>query len=261
LTQVLMEVGQSTQSILTGWASGLTTPKTVTTSAPTLVMSGGTTLYLGATADILQLDVTTTSFVPNTKPGTITGRLDYGTSFLAATSGTKRVFAGDSSGKMWAVSPGNFSGTNYLWSYTAGSAIVGSTYDATTDTIQFGTNGGAIVVLTGAGSGTNGVALPGYPYTLNASDPIRSSPLYYGGVLVVGTTLGKLYFLDRSTTAAGGSPAIIKEYYFGPTENVSTIAFDPNVNRYMVSTSSNAGVKDGRLYYLDLVSDPTPNYL
>ena len=106
----------------------------------------------------------------------------------------------------------------------------------------------------------SGVALTGYPYTLNASDPISSSPFFYNGVLVVGTTLGKLYFIDRSTTAAGGSPAIIKEYYFGPTENVSTIGFDANVNRYMVSTSSNASVKDGRLYYFDLVADPTPSF-
>ena len=258
LTQVVMEIGQSTQSVLSGWP--LTTPKAVTTSSPTLVANGATTLYLGVNTALLQLDVSTTTFISNSKVGNVTGRVSYGTSFLPATAGTTRVFTGDASGKMWAISPTNFSGTNFLWSYTAGSKIIGSTYDASTDTIQFGTNGGTVLVLTGAGSGTSGVALTGYPFTLNASDPISSSPLYYNGVLVVGTTLGKLYFIDRSTTAAGGSPAIIKEYYFGPTENVSTIGFDANADRYMVSTSSSAGVKDGRLYYLDLVTDPTPSF-
>ena len=101
--------------------------------------------------------------------------------------------------------------------------------------------------------------LTGYPPTLN-SDPITAAPLYYGGVLVVGTTLGKLYFLDRSTTAAGGSPVLLKEYNFGPTESVSSISigFDSSAHPLLVSTSSIAN--DGRLYYLDLVPDQTPTY-
>jgi hypothetical protein len=253
--KLLMEVGQSSQSVMTGWAGGLPTPANVTTSSPELAASGGTPkLYLGIAGDLLQLDVTGTTFVANTNPGTVSGRVSVGTS----PAGTARVYAGDSSGKMWAISPTNFTSTNFLWSYSAGSAINGSSYyDTSTDTLQFGTAGGTIVVLTGAGSGTAGVALnSGYPYTLDASDPITAAPLYYGGVLVVGTTLGKLYFLDRNTGAGVG---VISEYSFGPTESVSGVAFDPNTNRYMVSTSSTtAGVKDGRLYYFDLVGDPTP---
>ena len=255
-TKLLMEIGQSGQTTLTGWP--LTTPANVTTSSPTLVTSGATTLYLGIASDLLQLDVSTTSFITNSKPGTISGRVSYGTSFASGTAGTARVYAGDGS-TMWAWNPANISGTNFLWSYAAGSSISGSYYDATTDTIQFGTNGGNLVVLTGAGSGTSGVVLnASYPYTLNASDPITSSPLYYSGVLVVGTTKGKLYFLDRNT---GISPAvsIIREYYFGPTESVSAIGYDVNVNRYMVSTTG-SGTKDGRLYYFDSVSDPTPTF-
>ncbi len=255
LTEVLMEVGQSAQSILTGWAGGLTTPKNVTTSSPTIVTSGAPTLYLGITNDLLQLDVSMTSFVVNASVGTITGRIDYGTSSLAATAGTSRIFAGDNNGKLWAISPSSFTGT--LWSYAAGSKIVGTYYDAATDTIQFGTNGGKLVALTGAGAVVN----TSYPYTL--SDPISSSPLYYSGVLVVGTTLGKLYFLDRNTgsSTAPNGVSIIEEYAFGPTESVSAIGYDPNVNRFMVSTSSTtAGVKDGRLYYFDSVNDPTPGF-
>lgn len=261
-TQLLYGIGQTSQApIKTGWP--ITTPASVTTSSPQLwTRSGLTALYLGIDGDLLQLDVTGTTFVTNTKPGTVTGRISVGTSSLTATKGTARVFAGDTSGTLWAMSPTTFSGTNFLWSYAAGSAINGSSYyDSSTDTIQFGTQGGKIVVLTGAGSGTSGVVLnSSYPFTLNVSDPIASPPLYYSGVLVVGTTLGKLYFLDRNTgnATAPAGVGIIAEYDFGATESVSGVAFDGNTNRYLVSTSSAAN--DGRLYYFDLVADPTPTF-
>ena len=251
--QVLMGITQSGGAkISTSWP--VTTPANVTTSSPTLVTkSGTTTLYLGITADLLQLAVTGTTFVQNTKPGTITGRVTFGTSALTATLNTSRVYAGDSAGSMWAISPTTFSGTSFLWSYPAGSAITNNTYDAGTDTVQFGTSGGKVVVL----KGTDGSLLnTGYPYTLDASDPITAAPLYYAGVLVVGTTKGKLYFLDRNT---GSGVSIIKTYSFGSGQTVSTVAFDPSTSRYLVSTSSSAS--DGRLYAFDLVSDPTSSSL
>ncbi len=258
--QVLAGIKQSNGAVIgAGWP--VTTPFNVTTSSPTLVtQSGTTTLYLGVTADLLSLAVTGTSFVQNSKPGTITGRVAFGTSLASGTSGTQRIYAGDSAGKMWAISPSNFAGANWLWSYAAGSAITGNSYDSFTDTVQFGTAGGKIVVLTGAGSGTAGVTYnTTYPVTLDASDPITAAPLYYSGVLVVGTTKGKLYLLDRHTglTSPNGV-STIATYSFGPTESVSTIAFDPDYSRYMVSTSSAAS--DGRIYYFDLVADPTPTF-
>jgi hypothetical protein len=79
--------------------------------------------------------------------------------------------------------------------------------------------------------------------------------LYTGGVLVVGTTTGKLFLLDRNNGTTG--PALIRQYYFGSTQTVSGIGYDGSVSRYMVSTAD-AGSNDGRLYYLDLVADPTP---
>src|SRR5438874_1014852 len=83
----------------------------------------------------------------------------------------------------------------------------------------------------------------GYPYVPGtASDPIRSSVLYFGGILAVGTTTGKLFFLDRNNGTTG--PALVREYYFGPTQSVSGIAYDGNASRYMVSTADPA-TKDG----------------
>ncbi|HXU65669.1 MAG TPA: LamG-like jellyroll fold domain-containing protein, partial [Polyangia bacterium] len=86
--QVLMGVKQSNGAkISTSWP--VTTPANVTTSPPTLVTkSGTTTLYLGITSNLLSLAVTGTTFLANTSPGTITGRVTYGTSFLTGTSGT-----------------------------------------------------------------------------------------------------------------------------------------------------------------------------
>ncbi len=248
--QVLMGITQSSGAkISTSWP--VTTPANVTTSSPALfIKSGTTTLYLGITNDLLQLAVTGTTFVQNTKPGTITGRVSVGTSLLTSTLNTSRVYAGDSSGTMWAISPTSFTGTNFLWSYASGGGITNNSYDAATDTVQFGTSGGKVVVMAAA----NGALLSGYPYTLDTTDPITAAPLYYNGVLAVGTSKGKLYFLDRNT---GSGVSILRTYSFGAGQSISTVAFDPTSYRYMVSTSSAAA--DGRLYYFDLVSDPTPS--
>jgi hypothetical protein len=167
---------------------------------------------------------------------------------------------------MWAISEASFAAPttpNYIWTYAVGSgnAITNNTYDYLTDTVQFGTAGGKVVVLNGAaGSANAGAVLNStYPLTLDASDPITAAPLYYSGVLVVGTTKGKLYFLDRNTNLASpNGVSTIATYSFGPTESVSTIAFDPDKSRYMVSTSSTAS--DGRIYYFDLVADPTASF-
>ena len=262
--QVLMGLAQvGGGNISSGWP--VPTPVNVTTSSPTLSISGTTTLYLGVTGDLLQLALTGTTFVANSAPGTVTGRVSFGTSALAATKGTSRVYAGDSSGTLWAISPSNFTGTNSLWSYAAGSAITNNYYDSATDTLAFGTSGGKVVVLNASDGSllkTHLSPLPvttDYPYTLNTSDPITAAPLYVNGVLAVATTLGKLYLLDRNTglTSPGGV-SILQEYSFGPAESVSTIGYDPNLSRYMVSTSSAAN--DGRIYYFDAVTDPTPTF-
>ena len=260
--QVLMGISQTSGAkISTSWP--VTTPVNVTTSSPTLsTVSGATTLYLGVTGDLLQLAVTGTTFITNTAPGTITGRVSFGTSYLAATSGTSRVYAGDSTGTMWAISPTTFTGASSLWSYSAGSAVTNNYYDAATDTIAFGTTGGKVVVLNAADGSLLKTNLPSttdYPYTLNTSDPITAAPLYVNGVLAVATTMGKLYLIDRNTgLASPNGVKILRQFSFGPTESVSTIGYDVNVSRYMVSTSSAAN--DGRLYYFDGLTDPTPTF-
>ena len=67
----------------------------------------------------------------------------------------------------------------------------------------------------------------------------------------------RLVLLSDGNATAPNGVKIIKEYYFGPTESVSSIGYDNDVGRFMVTTSSTA--KDGRLYYFDSVTDPTPS--
>jgi hypothetical protein len=248
-------------AIKTGWP--VTAPSNVTTSAPTIVTSTGM-LYLGSTSTLGQLTLSSLAWEQDNPTGiaTITGRVSYGSSFLAATTGTKRIYVGDSGGAVWAISPSAFSSsgtvTTYLWKYAAGSAVTDNYYDGGSDTVMFGTSSGAVVALTGAGSGANGAVVnSSYPYTLPNSDSVSTAPLYYNGVLVVGSSKGNLYFLDRNTgnSTAPNGVSILKEVNFGPTESVSTIGFDSTVNRYMVATSSAAN--DGRIYYFDIVTDPT----
>jgi hypothetical protein len=231
----------------------------VTNTALTITTVGGTSYaFMGITGYMLKLSTASDSLIAsNSSPGSasVKGRIIVGYN----KSGTQRVYAGDDGGTMWALDPGSgFATANGLWHYASGSAINGSPYyDHDTDTIQYGTQGGTIVVLN-ASSGA--VLNSAYPYTPSgggSGDPITAAPLYYGGILVVGSTNGKLYFLDRNT---GTGVSVVKQYDFGPGESVSGIGYDPNQSRFMVSTAKTSAL-DGRVYFFDSVSDPTPSSL
>ena len=225
---------------------------TVTTSGLSVTSISGTTYaFMGVTGDFLKISTAGQSITAtNTSPGThaINGRVTIG----YKSSSTIRLYGGDDGGNMWALDTGSgFATTNGVWHYTATSSISGSPYyDATTDTLQFGTDGGAILSLNGS---TGAVVNAGYPYTPSAGDAITAAPLYYKGILVIGSSGGKLYFLDRNT---GSSVALIKKYDFGTNEAISGVGYDVSVNRFMVTTA-NPTTKDGRLYYFDLITDPT----
>jgi Concanavalin A-like lectin/glucanases superfamily len=245
-------LGQATESNPTP----VVLPATVTSAGLSIATINGTSYaFLGTTGDFLRVSTLSQSMVDvNASPGSsaIKGRVVVAYS----KTGTYRVYGGDDGGTMWALDPSTgFTTLNGLWHYAAGSAIRSSPYyDHDTDTVHFGTDAGSIVVLNAA---TGGTLNSGYPFTpAGASgDKITAAPLYYNGVLVIGSVGGKLYFIDRNT---GTTPAVkvIKQFNFGSGESVSGIGFDPTVNRYMVTTA-NSSANDGRVYYFDLVTDPT----
>jgi Concanavalin A-like lectin/glucanases superfamily len=247
--QYLWSLGQNSESQPLG--SPLPITPTITSAAPTLWTSGVTSyLFFGVVGNLVAVNVSTESIsATNTNLGaaSIWGRVTIGTKT------TTRVLTGDDSGSFWSIDPNNFSGTNKQWRYVVANDSIKSSayYDYGTNTFMFGTEGGKLVALD-----STGAALTGYPMTPGSStDAIRSAPLYANGVLAVGTTTGKLFFIDRNNGSSG--PALIREYYFGPTEAVSGVAFDSSSGRYMVSTSDSS-TNDGRLYYIDVIGDPTP---
>jgi hypothetical protein len=250
--QKIWTLGQSSEAPPTG--SPFTITPVITSAAPSLwTDSGGTSyLFIGLTGNIIEFKVSNqTLAATNTNPGSasVYGRIGIG----SGGSNPNRVFAGDDSGKFWAIDPSNFSGSNKVWSYgVGGDSIKSSVYwDYGTGAVHFGTEAGKVVALD-----SSGAALTGFPYTPGtSSDAIRSALLYGSGVIAAGTTTGKLFFIDRNT---GSGPGLIREYYFGPTESVSGISFDNNTGRYMVETADSS-TKDGRLYYIDSISDPTPS--
>jgi len=222
----------------------------VTTAAPAVWTNAGTTyLFLGATGHLLQI-VNQVVAADNTNPGanSVFGRISVSTA-----EGTNRVMAGDSGGTFWSIDPLNFTNNNNQWSYAvSGDSIRSTGYsDSGTGTVQFGTDAGKVVVIDTA----TGAARTGYPYTPgSSSDTMRSAVLYAGGILAVGTTTGKLFFIDRNNGTTG--PTLLRTYNFGSTRTVSGIGVDSNANRYMVSTSDSS-TGEGRLYYIDVISDPT----
>jgi hypothetical protein len=214
-----------------------------------LANGGSTYLFLAVTGHLLQINVSNqTLATDNTNLGSasVFGRVGFGN------NGTNRVLAGDDGGNFWSIDPANFAGTNKQWSYAVSGDQIKSSpyYDYAGNTVMFGTEAGKIVTLTSAGAATTG-----YPYTPGASsDHLRGALFYMGGVMLAGTTTGKLFILDRNNGTTG--PALIRQYSFGSTESVSGIGFDASSSRYMVTTADSS-TNDGRLYYIDLVSDPT----
>ncbi len=230
------------------------TPAVTNTALSIATVSGTSYAFMGVTGNILKISTAGQVIsATNSSPGTasVWGRIVAGYN----KSGSMRVYAGDDGGNMWAIDPGSgFTTANGLWHYTTSNPIKGSPYyDHDTDTIHYGTQGGTVIVLGSTGAVLNA----SYPYTPagGAGDPITAAPLYYSGVLVVGSTGGKLYFLDRNTGTTPGV-SLIKEYFFGSSESVSSVGYDPALNRYMVTTS-NPSANDGRVYFFDQLTDPT----
>lgn len=248
--QRLWTVSQSAGTFGTPFAI---TP-TITAAAPLLWTNGGISyVILGLSGDLFEINVTNQmSWNDNTNPaGSVLGRINMGTRTQ------KTVFAGDSNGTLWAIDPANFSGTAKRWSVAAGSAVGSTFYDYATDSVMFGTTGGSVYALAATTGAT--FTTTGWPFDPDSTttDPISAPPLYVNGILVVGTTTGKLFFIDRATgsLAPCSGPSLIREYYFGSGVSVSGVSYNTTVSRYMVSTSSSAN--DGRLYYFDNINDLT----
>ena len=242
--QLVWTLGQESRAQPMG--SPFTITPVITSASPGLWLSGSTSyMFIGLTGNIIKLNVSNQTLdSTNTSPGSasVRGRVSVGSG---------RVFAAADNGNVWALDPNNFAAAA-IWQHTvaSGNTIMGSLlYDSIGQVVHVGTEQGKIAAIN-----SSGAALAGYPLTPDlATDSIRAAPLYINGILMFGTTTGKLYIYDRTN---GTAPVLIQKYYFGPTQSVSGIGYDSNALRYMVTTADPT-TKDGRLYYFDAVTDPS----
>ena len=247
-------LGKTSRSLAT--SSPLTVAAVVSGAAPAVWASGDTYVMMGTTAHIYKVDATTQTLTTDnsTLTGTVSGRLSIINS---------KVYAADSAGSLLVVDPASFGTTS--WSYhdngnhsgcAAGSTCaIGSLYvDPTLNRAFYGDGDGHLYASYNS-SGTTGAELTGYPYRPgSSSDVFTSAPLYLSGILVVGTTTGSLYVIDVN----GGSGPVLKQTYkFGTATKVSGVAYDRGSSSYMVSTADSTS-KDGKLFYIDALTDPTP---
>jgi hypothetical protein len=235
-------------------------PVTVTTvvsgAAPALWAGGDTYAFMGSVAHLYKVDATTQTLTTDnaTLTGTVTGRVSVINS---------KVYAADSAGTLLVADPASFGST--LWSYhdatnhsgcAAGSTCaIGSLYvDPALNRAFYGDGDGHLYASYNS-TGTTGAELTGYPYRPGSSSDVFSSPPFYSaGILVAGTTTGNLYVIDVN----GGSGPVLKQtYVFGPTTRISGISYDRGSAAYMIATAD-ASAKDGKLVYIDAISDPTP---
>jgi MYXO-CTERM domain-containing protein len=256
----LWTLGKTTRTQPAG--SPLATSASAGSAAPAIWTSGDTYVFLGMPGRISKVDVTTQSNVAdNTNPGGMTG-VNGRITILGST-----LFAGDDNGYLWALDPGdNFaasSGTYKRWSYhdaanhssCGGVCAIKNLYrDASLGRVYYGDQDGHVYVVNDAAS-----AVTGFPFRPGtASESFTTSPLYRAGVIVIGSSTGMLYFIDQN--ADGSSPAVIQTYKFGATTQISSVAYDNSTNRYLVSTADPTA-KDGKIYYIAAVADPTPTHL
>jgi outer membrane protein assembly factor BamB len=247
---------QATGALVSG--SPLSVSATVSAASPSLWTNSGTTyLFTGESAAIEKTNMTTQALV--TSHGSLTGTVNGRLTVLG-----NKVYAADNAGKLW-VMDATATGLTTLWSYhddthhsgcTSGSvcAVTAPLYvDPATSRAFYGDGDGHLYASYNS-SGTTGAQITGFPYQPSASDAYAGAPLYKSGVLVVGTTTGALYIIDIN---GGSGPVLLYTYKFSPTTKVSGVGYDSTSSRYMISTADPTN-KDGKLFYLDLVADPTP---
>jgi len=163
------------------------------------------------------------------------------------------VYFPEDIGKIWALTA---SALSTSWSYqdtnvgrhasgcsaNSSCTVRNLYYDPSLSRLYFGDKDGHVYVLTSAGAILNA----NYPYRPGAStDEFQTAPLYRSGMIVIGSVTGKVFIIDQNN---GTGPAVNQTFNFGSA--ISTIAYDTD-GYYVVGTA------DGKLYYLNAVTDPT----
>ncbi|HEY4188695.1 MAG TPA: LamG-like jellyroll fold domain-containing protein [Polyangia bacterium] len=221
---------------------------TLSSAAPAITtISSVNYLFGGLSGHFYKFNMSTAGLTTdNSSPsGVVNGRLSIFTG---------KVYGMDNAGKLWVLDATSF-GNTALWTYQytahsggcAAGSVCGVTsgpyVDPPTARAYWGDSDGHLYGAYNS-TGTTGALVWASPYsTGNSSDVFSSAPLYKGGYLVAGSTIGNLYILNTT------GPALVQTYKFGTSTNISGIAYDNGTNSYLVSTS-NATNQDGKLFYV-----------
>ena len=246
--------GKVLTSAATSLPAGVVTDPT---AAPALsTISSSDYLFAGMKGYISKLKISDQALTNWTQPTSvaINGRLSIGSGL---------VYAGDNLGKVFGVNSTTLA-TDWCYQDTTthgsctdgGNCTIQNIYvDLTFNYIMYGDQDGHFYVVSkNAGgttcTGTSGAKLSGYPVQPAAGEAITTAPLFDNGIVFFGTSSGNVFAYNRRTVA-GGTPTLLRTYKFGSA--VSSIAFNANTNSsagaYMVGTAN------GRLYFIDKVSD------
>jgi hypothetical protein len=215
--------------------------------------AGATYLFLGSTATsgqafIYRINMTTgsvqSSFSGATSTVNDSVRLINNHAYAVTDGGTMHVLDAANFGV------GAFTNlTGFPYQSAAASPMKAAPYvDYKTSYAYFGDNSGKLYVVTDTGAN-----LANYPYTISGALQLASSPVYLPGtgVVAVGASDGTVYFVDRRN--ASNAPNTFKRFFITGAAAISSVGYDYNTSRYMVSSS------DGKLAFINAadVQDPT----
>ena len=134
-----------------------------------------------------------------------------------------------------------------------GCTVKSLAYNWAQSRLLYGDRDGHVYNLYYTGTGTSGSLVSGYPFQPGGSGQIfETPPLYNDGLIVIGSTTGRVYFIDQQNAA--NVPAVTRMLNLNAA--ISSIAYDynsPTSGEYMIGTAN------GKVYHISKIADPTPS--
>lgn len=238
--------------------SPVTTAALVSGAAPALWVSTHTFVFVGETTHFDKIDVTSQGQITsNASPtGTVNGRISIV---------NNKLYGADTAGKLWVLDP-SATGLTPFWTYhddtnhngcTSGvCAVTGSLYvDYLLNRAFYGDSDGHLYATYNSTGSTGAQFTTNWPYRPGSSSEVyATAPFYNSGVLVAGTTTGNVYVIDIN---GGSGPVLLQTYKLGTTMKVSGIGYDKTGGNYLIS-AADSSLKNGDIFYIAAVTDPTP---
>jgi hypothetical protein len=181
-----------------------------------------------------------------------------------------KIYFAEDKGKIWAIDTTDSLATQWSYQDTGnGHGACSASSDCTVKAlyldpkpgkVYFGDQDGHVYVVASGAVYYSG--FPWRPTGGSTTDPFVTAPVYVtglgganAGVIAIGSSTGKVFFIDQKNLAMTPAPALIRMYHVGSA--VSAIAYratNSSSGTFLVSTAN------GKTFYIDSadVADPTP---